>query len=283
MGIAGCLSLPPAEPPPPAGPAFDATPYSEELELGRHAFAELLKNARISHDGRLVTVVERVGQRLAAVTSAPDLEWEFKLVESQQPNAFALPGGKVAVSTTLLMICANEAGLAAVLGHAIAHVMIRHGMQRLPPRIQLTGDSGPLPLANHADRQIILDALGMGTAPFSPEDEWAADKMGMIIMARAGYDPREAERFWQRFHAMKGGADLPQILVAHPLGPNRMRNIKRLLRGTTPIYRRNPNQHGLGESFLYILNRRKLEQRRQPAPGKTRSNGGQTQSGTQKL
>jgi len=265
MGTAGCLSLPPAEHPP--EPESNATPYSEELELGRQAFAELLKSARISHDGRLVILVERVGHRLAAVSSAPELEWEFMLVESQQPNAFALPGGKVAVSTHLLLICANEAGLAAVLGHVIGHAIARHGMQRLPPQILLTGDTGPVPLANHADRENILEALGLGFEPFSREDELAADKSGMILMARAGYDPREAARFWQRFHAMTRGADLPQILVAHPLGPNRIENIKRFLRATTPIYRRNPNQHGLGESFLYILNRRKLDQRRQATPG----------------
>ena len=266
IGIVGCGTLPLFQRSAPSDPGFNGMLYSEEIELGRQVFEELLRKETLSYDGRLVTLVERVGHRLAAVTSAPKLEWEFKLIESDNLNAFALPGGKVAVSTGLLPLCANEAGLAAVLGHVIAHAVVRHGAQRLPPQILLTGGSDPVPLADHADREIILEALGVGTEPFSHENELEADQIGLIYMARAGYDPREAEHFWKRFQAMKNGTQLPQILAAHPIGPTRIQDLQRLLPGTTPVYRRSANQYGLGESFLYILNRRKLEQRRQPAP-----------------
>ncbi len=229
MGIAGCVTLPPSQRPAPVVPEFIRMPYSEEIELGRQAFEELLRKETLSYDGRLVTLVERVGHRLAAVTSAPKLEWEFKLIKSDKLNAFALPGGKVAVSTSLLPICANEAGLAAVLGHVIAHAVARHGTQRLPQQILLTGGSDPVPLANRADRETILEAWGVGTKPFSRQNELEADQISMLYMARAGYDPREAERFWKRFHAMKKGMHLPQVLVTHPIGPSRIRDLRRLL------------------------------------------------------
>ena len=235
-----------------------------------------------SYDGRLVTLVERVGHRLAAVTSAPHLKWDFKLIHSDTPNAFALPGGKVAVTTGLLPVCANEAGLAAVMGHAIAHAVARHGTQRLPPQIRLTGGSGPpVRLVDHPHRAAILEALGVGTQPFSRENELTADQIGMIYMARAGYDPRAAEQFWKRFRAIKKKA--PQILITHPLGATRIRDIQRHMPGAVAVYRRNPDPHGLGESFLYILNRRKLEQRRQAPPGKPRNKGGQTRPSAQPL
>ena len=266
--------------PPLVDPEF--TPYTGEIELGRQVFEELLSKERLSFDGRLVTLVERVGHRLAAVTSAPKLEWEFKLYESEDLNAFALPGGKVAVSTGLLPVCANEAGLAAVLGHLIAHTVALHATQRLPTQILLTGYTDPVLLADHADREKILDAFGVGTEPFSRKNELEADQISLLYMARAGYDPREAERFWQRFHIIQSRAHLPQVLATHPLDLTRIRDFRRLLPGATPVYRRNENQHGLGESFLYILNRRKLEQLRR-APGKTRNKGGQTPSGAQPL
>ena len=136
----------------------------------------------------------------------------------------------------------------------------------MPQQFLLTGDAEPVPLSERSDREAILSAFGVGSEPFSAENEESADQIGLIYMARAGYDPREAARFWQRFHIMQNGGRLPQILVAHPIDPTRIQNLQRLQPRATPIYRRSANQHGLGESFLYILNRRKLEQR-QATPG----------------
>jgi predicted Zn-dependent protease len=248
-------------------------PYDEEVALGEEAYRELLKKEKISHDGQLVEIVERVGQQLAAVSPMPNLKWEFKLIESEQKNAFALPGGKVAIYTGILPICANEAGLAAVMGHEIAHAIARHGAQRMSQSLLLAGllTGASISLSDNENRDAIMGALGVGAAvgvtlPFSRSNESEADEIGLTLMARAGYDPVEAERFWSRFGKMKQGSSLPEILSTHPADTTRIEDIRRLLPKTNRIYQKNPLKHGLGQSFLYILSRRKMEQNSKSSP-----------------
>jgi predicted Zn-dependent protease len=248
-------------------------PYDEEVALGEEAYRELLKKEKISHDGQLVEIVERVGQQLAAVSPMPNLKWEFKLIESEQKNAFALPGGKVAIYTGILPICANEAGLAAVMGHEIAHAIARHGAQRMSQSLLLAGllTGASISLSDNENRDAIMGALGVGAAvgvtlPFSRSNESEADEIGLTLMARAGYDPVEAERFWSRFGKMKQGSSLPEILSTHPADTTRIEDIRRLLPKTNRIYQKNPLKHGLGQSFLYILSRRKMEQNSKSLP-----------------
>lgn len=142
----------------------------------------------------------------------PNLEWEFKLIDSKQQNAFALPGGKVAFYSGILPVCANEAGVATVMGHEIAHAIARHGAQRISQQLVLTGllSAASISLKNKKHHNLRLGTLGLGTTigltlPFSRMNESEADQIGLTYMAQAGHDPREAPRFWQRFDSKKKG------------------------------------------------------------------------------
>jgi len=261
-------------------------PFAQEVSLGEQAFEEILQKETLSTNRRLSAMVEKVGRRIARETSMADLDWEFKLFESQQMNAFALPGGKVGVYTGILPVCANEAGLAAVLGHEIAHAVARHGAQRMSQQILVTGAlaATSVSLANSKDRRLILGALGVGTLygislPFSRSNESEADEIGVVYMARAGYDPQEAVRFWQRFSNMKQGAQPPEFLSTHPADERRIRDIEKLLPNAMKVYRTHPDPQGLGESFLYALNEDRLKapsgkETREPSTNRGRPSAG---------
>ena len=114
-------------------------PKSQEISLGIQSYKEILKREKESEDLELNQIIRRVGQRIASVSDMPKLEWEIKLIESDQKNAFALPGGKIAIYTGILSVAKNEAGLATVMSHEIAHVIARHGAQRMTQQMLLQG------------------------------------------------------------------------------------------------------------------------------------------------
>ena len=248
-------------------PSADAIPFQQETALGEEAFRKILKKEKLSLDGQLITLVERVGRQLAAVSPMPNLKWEFTLIESNQKNVIALPGGKVAIYTGVLPVCANEAGLAALMSHQIAHDIARHRAERLAAAMDTGGQSTAtaVSLSNAKNKNALLTALGVGTAenwigPFHSSHEYEADEIGIMLMTKAGYDPGEAERFWSRVDTMQKGARPPELLSLHPIDPNRMLAIRRLLPKANHIYKANPLKHGLGQSFLYILSRRKMQE-----------------------
>lgn len=240
--------------------------WEQEVAWGEEAYREILKKEKISQDRQLIDIVERVGRQLAAVSSMPNLQWEFTLIDSNKKNVFVLPGGKVVISTGILPACANEAGLAVVMSHGIAHVLARHGARRMPQsHIAPIPVASSLRLANHESGKNIMAALGVGdpvgiTRPFSRDHEAEADATGTGLMAKAGYDPGEAERFWDRFNKMQQGAHPPEILATHPIDATRIQEIRQLLPQANRVYQANPLKHGLGESFLYILSRRQMKQ-----------------------
>ena len=238
--------------------------------MGEEAFREIIKREKLSLDGQLITIVERVGRQLAAVSPMPSLKWEFVLIESNRKNLIALPGGKVAVYTGILPVCANEAGLAALMSHQIAHDIARHHTQRLAATMNTGGQptATPISLSNSKNKNALLTALGMGTAgdgigPFNPSHEFEADELGIMLMTKAGYDPAEAERFWSRVNTMQRGSRPPELITLHPIDPQRMLTVRRLLPKAYRTYRANPLKHGLGQSFLYIMSRRKMLEMRQ--------------------
>ena len=269
-------------PPPPSSeysteyPA-DAGALEQETTLGEEAFKEILKKENLSLDGQLITIVERVGRQLAAVSPMSSLKWEFALIESKQKNLIALPGGKVAVYTGILPVCANEAGLAALMSHQIAHDIAHHRAQRLSATMNTGGQptATPVGLSNSKNKNALLTALGIGTAgngigPFNPSHEFEADEIGIMLMVKAGYDPGEAERFWSRVNTMQKGSQPPELIALHPIDPRRMMDIRQRLLKAHRAYRANPLKHGLGQSFLYILSHRKMQEMRnksfQPPP-----------------
>ncbi len=249
--VAACVNIPHSD-----RSAFIVIPFSQEVAMGQQAYQEILEKEKESTNRPLRAIVERVGRRIAAASAMPNLDWEFKLIESEQKNAFALPGGKVAVYTGILPVCENEGGLAAVLGHEIAHVTARHSAQRLSQQFLLMGvlTTAQISLNNSQHRGAILGALGVGAMygvqlPFGRGNESDADRIGLQYMARAGYDPREAIVFWRRFSNDKDGKQIPEFLSTHPSDATRINQLERNLPRALAEYRATPNQFGKGESF----------------------------------
>ncbi|MBC8284474.1 MAG: M48 family metallopeptidase [Nitrospinae bacterium] len=236
--------------------AFILIPESQEASLGKQSFNEILKKEKESDNVQLSQIVRRVGQRIIAVSDMPKLDWEIKLIESEQKNAFALPGGKIAIYTGILSVAQNEAGLATVMSHEIAHVVARHGAQRMSQQmvLQLGMIGAGLSMKNNTQRNLVLSALGVGvlygfTLPFSRSHESEADQIGLIYMAKAGYDPNEAIKFWQRFSEVKGGKGPPEWASTHPADATRMQGLRGYLSRAKYDYQNLKVKYGLGQAF----------------------------------
>ena len=193
-------------------------------------------------------MVKRVGNRIAnAVTKyyteqgKPELlegyNWEFNTIESEEVNAWAMPGGKVMVYSGLFAVTQNENALAIVMGHEIAHAVAKHGSERMSQALaqQLGGMALNVALINEPEqtRNLFLLSYGIGSQvgailPWSRQQETEADKFGLIFSAMAGYDPREAIPFWQRMSAA-GGASPPEFLSTHPSDETRMKRLKQFM------------------------------------------------------
>ncbi|MDA1193547.1 MAG: M48 family metallopeptidase [Planctomycetota bacterium] len=199
-------------------------PESQELAMGIQAYDEILKGKPIEVGTPDAEMVNRVGRRLAAVAGR-DFAWEFKLVkEDQTINAFCLPGGKIAIYTGILPYTQNEDGLAAVMGHEIGHALARHGGERVSQQMlsetALTIVQAGLGHASPAAQAPIMAALGLGTQvgimlPYSRLHEHEADSIGLRLMVRAGFDPHEAVRLWERMAAAPGERPA-EMLSTHP-------------------------------------------------------------------
>jgi predicted Zn-dependent protease len=212
---------------------------SQEMQLGLSAFEETKKEVPICKDMLANEMVKRVGQRIAAVASKdmPDAQWEFVVFESKEANAFCLPGGKVGVYTGILPITKDEAGLATVLGHEIAHAVARHGGERMSQAMVIQGGGSLLGagLQNADPRWQAAAGLayGVGTKlgaelPHSRSQESEADHIGLVYMARAGYPPEAAVEFWRRFgeYNRQQGGNTPWFLRTHPLDETRIKQLQ---------------------------------------------------------
>ena len=220
---------------------------SEENQMGLAAFNEVLETEKISTNAKYNQAVTDVGTRIAAVADTPAYKWDFKVIEdNEQINAFALPGGKVAVYTGLLPVAQNEAGLATVMAHEVAHVAARHGGERVSTDILAQiGAMGVGAAVGGSDPYIteaVMQAYGLGVQvggilPFTRGQEAEADHIGLIYMAKAGYDPREAIAFWERMDAAnKGKPQPPEFLSTHPGYGTRVNNLKQWLPEAIPYY-----------------------------------------------
>lgn len=162
-------------------------------------------------------------------------QWEYNLVQNNEVNAWCMPGGKIVVYTGILPITKDEAGLATVMGHEVAHALVNHGAQRMSAaQLQQVGALG-VGLATSGKspetQQLFMQAYGVssevfGTLPFSRKHENEADEIGLTLMAIAGYNPDKAIEFWQRMDANSGGSAPPEFLSTHPSGSTRIANIK---------------------------------------------------------
>jgi predicted Zn-dependent protease len=220
---------------------------AQEMQLGLTAFDELKKEEKISPDSSKADLVSRVGKRIAGVAELPNAQWEFVLFDSQEPNAFCLPGGKVGVYTGILPITQTEGGLAAVIGHEVAHATAHHGAERMSEAMALqTG--GQILGASVSDPRlqgVFMAAYGVGAKvgrelPHSRKQETEADYIGLLYMARAGYNPQEAVEFWQRFadYNRRAGGGTPWFLRTHPLDQERIADLKTALPKAMDEYRK---------------------------------------------
>ena len=213
----------------------------EEAALGISEFQKMKRQLKISTHPGYNTQVQKVGKRLSRVMPVPNAEWEFVVFEDATPNAFALPGGKVGVHTGLFQVTQNEAGLAAVIGHEVAHVVARHSGERLSRAALSTGAvaAGAYILGKKTGMSTGAAAAGLGAGAglsrlaHSREQEKEADRLGALYMARAGYNPVESVRLWERFAAYRERSgqnnQLPGFLRTHPLDETRIAELKAYL------------------------------------------------------
>jgi metalloendopeptidase OMA1, mitochondrial len=210
----------------------------EEVKLGVTAFQQTKQKTPISKDAKANEMLQRVGTRIAGVANLPNAQWEFVVFESPEANAWCLPGGKVGVYTGILPITKNEAGLATVIGHEVAHATAHHGAERMSQQMvaQLGGTAAGALVSgqSQATQTLVGQAYGVASEvgvllPFSRKQEAEADYIGLLYMARAGYDPAEAVAFWQRFsefNRQHGGSQGLSFLRTHPLDEQRIQNLK---------------------------------------------------------
>jgi predicted Zn-dependent protease len=218
---------------------------STEAQLGAKSFTEVKQQHQVSHDAAANAMVQRVGRRIAAA-SGLQTDWEFIVLDEPEINAFALPGGKVVVYRGILPVAQNDAGLAAVLGHEIGHVLAHHAGERISRSTLVQAGTGVLSAAvgggDPATQQTVGALLGAGATfglelPFSREQEYEADHIGLVLMARAGYDPREAIVFWQRMQVKAGAGQPPEFFSDHPSDVNRISRLETLMPEAQRYYR----------------------------------------------
>lgn len=215
-------------------------PESQDASLGLQAYQQIKQEERISRDPELNRRAREVGRRIAAVSGHPDWDWQFTVFENAEPNAFALPGGKVGVYSGLFKVAKNDDQLAAVLAHEIGHAIARHGAERMSQGLltQLGGAAVGAATGSDAYVQAYSQLATLGVLlPYSRTQESEADAIGLMLMAKAGYDPREAVKLWQNFEAL-GGARPPEFLSTHPSAGTRIERLKELMPKALEIYQK---------------------------------------------
>ncbi len=226
------------------------TSAQQETQLGLTEFQKLKQSTPISTDAALNALAQRVGQRIAAVAPLPNAKWEFVVFnDNKTVNAFCLPGGKVGIYTGILPITRDEAGLATVIGHEVAHAVARHGGERMSEGLLIQFGGLLLDEAmrtnTEAARTLALGAYGVGSSlgvalPHSRQQELEADHLGLIYMARAGYDPHAAVEFWRRFaeYNNKQGGHTLQFLSTHPVDSTRIAQLEKEIPGAMAEYQK---------------------------------------------
>jgi metalloendopeptidase OMA1, mitochondrial len=238
--VAACVSVPIT-----GRSAFVPFPVEQDSPLGAEAYDEILQGEQEIKSGPQVEIVNRVMDRLVAAAKKmnidPGFDWEVRVLKADDvPNAWALPGGKMAVYTGILPITQNEAGLAVVMGHELSHAIARHGAERMGQQMVQSGLLEGVNIlrpdwAEYAELGLVGFDL-LVSRPWGRSQESEADHIGLFLMAEAGYDPREAVAFWERMSSMTGGGGGPEWLSTHPSHGTRIADIKALLPEVLPIY-----------------------------------------------
>jgi predicted Zn-dependent protease len=242
----------------------------QESQLGAQAFRQVLtqNQGKVLPDSDPVSIrVRDIGERLMAAARDPEFlkrtgidpqkfQWEFKVVRDPQINAFCLPGGKVVVYTGILPVCRDDAGLATVMGHEIGHALAHHGAERMAQQqlvklgqAAVASSFGDL---DYGSQQRLMSILAAGAnfgvlLPFSRKHESEADKIGLYLMAVAGYDPLEAAEFWKRMQSAtekSGGQRPPEFMSTHPGSERRAADLREWSAAVMPLYEASAKQPG---------------------------------------
>ncbi len=232
-------------------------PDREVLAMSNASYREVLGEAKVLTSTPEAGMIDRVGRRIARAAEeflrdeglaarAGDFRWEFALIEDDETvNAWAMPGGKIAFYTGILPLTQDETGAAVVMGHEVAHALANHGRERLSQLLlfQLGYTGLDLALRQEPDttRDLWLTAFGLGAQvglllPYSRTQEYEADQIGLILTARAGYDPRAAVPFWERMRA-QGETQFLEFLSTHPAPEKRIGEIEEMMPEALHYYR----------------------------------------------
>jgi predicted Zn-dependent protease len=233
-------------------------PESQLLTLSFQQYDQVLKESKLSKDQKSVQMVRRVGEKIAKAAEAflrdsgrgeqiKNYRWEYNLIaDDKVVNAWCMPGGKIAVYTGILPFTKDETGLAVVLGHEVAHAIADHGNERMSQGLLANMGGMALSVALSQKpaqtQELFMTVFGAAAnvgllLPYSRLHENEADRIGLMFMARAGYDPREAVPFWERMNK-QGGSRPPEFLSTHPAPATRIANIKAAIPEALPYYQR---------------------------------------------
>ncbi|TRX70765.1 M48 family metallopeptidase [Carboxylicivirga sp. M1479] len=230
---------------------------SEMMNMSFNQYDQFLKENKLSTNKEQVEMVKRCGKRIAAAVEKymadngysshiQGFDWEFNLVDEDIPNAWCMPGGKVVFYTGILPFTQNEEGLAVVMGHEIAHAVAKHGNERMSNEmaVQMGGTALSVAVDEKPEetKAIYMAAFGLGAQygfmlPYSRTHETEADKMGLIFMAMAGYNPEEAVQFWGRM-AASGGQKPPEFMSTHPADDTRIKNLQAYMPEALKYYKK---------------------------------------------
>lgn len=230
---------------------------AEIIPMADQQYEDVIKKGPLSNNQEQVQMVKRVGTRIQKAVEQYMAEkglsselagfaWEFNLIEDPQTvNAWCMPGGKVAFYTGIMPICRDESGVAVVMGHEVAHAIANHGRERMSQQMLAQyglGTLGALMGQNPtAGQQLLMQAVGAGTnlglLSFSREHESEADRIGLIFMAIAGYDPHEAPKFWERMTEKSGGQSPPEFLSTHPSHATRIKDLNNWIPDAMKYYK----------------------------------------------
>ncbi|HLV70039.1 MAG TPA: M48 family metallopeptidase [Xanthomarina sp.] len=222
-------------------------PNSQLFPTAFQQYNQVLSESNVETGTERSEMIKRTGQRIAVAAERwlnanghqgylKDYKWEYNLIDDKTVNAWCMPGGKIVFYTGILPIAQSETGVAAIMGHEVAHALANHGQQRMSADYIQQGVAlaGNIAIQNDNDRAAFNQYYGIGSQvgvmlPFSRSHEAEADKIGLILMALAGYNPSEAAELWKRMEANSGGNAPPEILSTHPSNASRIQNIQSLV------------------------------------------------------
>ncbi|MCF7791974.1 MAG: M48 family metallopeptidase [Victivallales bacterium] len=237
---------------------FLITSENEEIILGNKAWKQIIDDSVICNNKEYNSSLKRVAENLIKKINEQNYNWSFLVIQSSQANAFCLPGGKIAVYSGLFKVLDNEGELAAIVGHEIAHALARHAGERMSQKYAaqvasltlneiLVQQDIPVPVPW---KSIFGIATNYGIIlPYSRTHEYEADHIGMILMAKGGYNPHAAVSFWEKYSELSDYDFIAEFFSTHPMGEKRLKEIRKNLPIAMKYYDKAEVKHGIGKTY----------------------------------